>query len=290
MKHRKLASLFSVYRGKYRDIWRDHDYYSRRLLRNVLPAYPGADVPWRGYSFIENPPAPYRFALGLRVSYLLRHLFSTGRIREVERRIGSIGETMIGRYPGDTPDKLLLYLMRYVSAKRFPQGDYVHVEIGTLHGGSLIATLMALQEAHSSHKVICIDPLDGYYGRAGDPNTGVAVSREIVEQNIDRFNFANSTVEIVTHYSTELKAIDSVRDSGIISLFIDGDHSYEGVKADWVNYAPFVVPGGYVVFDNYNDPTFPDITAFVDRELKGCPEGWHIVGSLNISLLLRRRG
>jgi cephalosporin hydroxylase len=30
-------------------------------------------------------------------------------------------------------------------------------------------------------------------------------------------------------------------------LFIDGDHSYEGVKSDFVNYSPLVRPGGLIV-------------------------------------------
>lgn len=31
-------------------------------------------------------------------------------------------------------------------------------------------------------------------------------------------------------------------------LFIDGDHSYEGVKADYRLYSPFVAPGGLIAF------------------------------------------
>jgi predicted O-methyltransferase YrrM len=31
-------------------------------------------------------------------------------------------------------------------------------------------------------------------------------------------------------------------------LFIDGDHRYEGVLADWRDYAPLVRPGGLVAF------------------------------------------
>ena len=31
-------------------------------------------------------------------------------------------------------------------------------------------------------------------------------------------------------------------------LFIDGDHTYQGVKADFEMYAPLVRPGGLVVF------------------------------------------
>src|SRR5262249_46382420 len=31
-------------------------------------------------------------------------------------------------------------------------------------------------------------------------------------------------------------------------LFIDGDHSYEGVKHDWEAFSPFVQPFGLVIF------------------------------------------
>lgn len=30
-------------------------------------------------------------------------------------------------------------------------------------------------------------------------------------------------------------------------LFIDGDHSYDGVKQDWENYTPMVKPGGLII-------------------------------------------
>jgi hypothetical protein len=34
-------------------------------------------------------------------------------------------------------------------------------------------------------------------------------------------------------------------------LFIDGDHSYEGVKADWDAYKSFLEPGSIVIFHDY---------------------------------------
>ena len=36
-------------------------------------------------------------------------------------------------------------------------------------------------------------------------------------------------------------------------LFIDGDHSYEGVKADFEDYRKFVRPGGLVAFHDIKD-------------------------------------
>lgn len=40
-------------------------------------------------------------------------------------------------------------------------------------------------------------------------------------------------------------------------LFIDADHSYEGCKADFDNYAPYVEQFGFICFDDYNQPNNP---------------------------------
>jgi cephalosporin hydroxylase len=39
-------------------------------------------------------------------------------------------------------------------------------------------------------------------------------------------------------------------------LFIDGDHSYEGVKADYRNYREFVKPGGFIAFHDIKDTPY----------------------------------
>jgi predicted O-methyltransferase YrrM len=71
-------------------------------------------------------------------------------------------------------------------------------------------------------------------------------------------------------------------------LFIDGDHSYEGVSADFLMYAPCVRPGGIIgfhdivadVFQRYGRPT-PSATGGVWRfwrEIKARhPEHWEFV-------------
>lgn len=37
-------------------------------------------------------------------------------------------------------------------------------------------------------------------------------------------------------------------------LFIDGDHTEEGCYADWNRYSKFVVSGGIIILDDYNQP------------------------------------
>lgn len=47
-------------------------------------------------------------------------------------------------------------------------------------------------------------------------------------------------------------------------LFIDGDHTYEGVKADWEKYSPLVVKGGWVFFHDC-DETSPGVVKLFDE-------------------------
>jgi len=48
-------------------------------------------------------------------------------------------------------------------------------------------------------------------------------------------------------------------------LFIDGDHSREGVLRDFELHLPFVREGGFIVFDDYNDPSSPGVKPAVDE-------------------------
>jgi len=54
-------------------------------------------------------------------------------------------------------------------------------------------------------------------------------------------------------------------------LFIDGDHSYEGVKDDWDNFSPFVVKDGWVFFHDA-DITSPGVVKVTEEINKGWSE------------------
>lgn len=76
-------------------------------------------------------------------------------------------------------------------------------------------------------------------------------------------------------------------------LFIDGDHTFEGVKADYEMYSPLVRPGGLIAFhDVCGHPTMPFIE--VDRfwatlpgdkeEFIAGPELWGGIGVLAVPM------
>lgn len=51
-------------------------------------------------------------------------------------------------------------------------------------------------------------------------------------------------------------------------LFIDGDHTYEGVRADWLAWSPLVRPGGVVAFHDTwpnGDRHEPGVVRWVDE-------------------------
>ena len=48
-------------------------------------------------------------------------------------------------------------------------------------------------------------------------------------------------------------------------LFIDGDHTLDGVKNDYVRYSKYVKKGGYIIFDDYHHPI---IKEYCDKLLK----------------------
>jgi hypothetical protein len=52
-------------------------------------------------------------------------------------------------------------------------------------------------------------------------------------------------------------------------LFIDGDHYKRGVIFDFENYKEFVNPGGFIVFDDYEDFEYsPEVRVAVDEIVK----------------------
>ena len=76
------------------------------------------------------------------------------------------------------------------------------------------------------------------------------------------FCFATQRLVCVNGDSSDTSVVAQVRDvldgRSIDLLFIDGDHSYEGVKGDFERYAPMVSPGGAVLFHDIQPQTSRD--------------------------------
>ena len=69
---------------------------------------------------------------------------------------------------------------------------------------------------------------------------------------LSRYNRNERELHYIDGCSYDSKSIDKVKQilkgRCIDILFIDGDHSYNGVKKDYINYSPFVKDKGLIVF------------------------------------------
>jgi len=195
---------------------------------------------------------------------------------------------MTGRIAGDVQDYVLNYFMVTSAAELDPSAERAHVEIGVLFGGGLLLAAHAIKSIGSRNWIVGIDPLSGYYGDHCDPVTGLKVRPSTVHRNIRRMKLATPKFQLIVAQSGDMIASEALAEVEIASLWIDGDHSYEGVRNDWLIYSPRVCHGGFVLFDNYSDGVFPDIDRFIEGELLPDLDGWDVVIHLGRSMLLRR--
>jgi cephalosporin hydroxylase len=131
------------------------------------------------------------------------------------------------------------------------------LEIGTANGGTLfLLTRVAAPDA----TIVSLD-LPG-----GDWGGGYSEKRIPL---YEAFALPEQRLCLLREDSHTPQALDHVKHafSGrtIDFLFIDGDHSYEGVRSDFEMYAPLVTPGGYIAF---HDIAYTDGVARLWDEVK----------------------
>lgn len=136
---------------------------------------------------------------------------------------------------------------------RLKDGD-VYVEVGTQHGRSTYVAATMLPDGVTMFAVDIFDP-----GGNAD-----SMSRKEFWESVGldkRVTYINKPSDVAAA-GWDGKQIDM--------MFIDADHSYEGVKLDVDSWAPFVKSGGYLYFHDADD-TSPGVEQLV-RELGASDE------------------
>jgi predicted O-methyltransferase YrrM len=111
---------------------------------------------------------------------------------------------------------------------------------------------------------------------------GTPVPQSVVMKNVHKFNIHNNKFEYIQGNSQQIVTLDKLKSliDEIDVLFIDGDHSAQGVKNDFSMYSPMVKQGGYVVFDDYLDKVHsPQVRGAVDDIVSNI-SGYEIIGNL----------
>jgi predicted O-methyltransferase YrrM len=155
------------------------------------------------------------------------------------------------------------------------------LEIGTHRGGTLY---LWARLARPDATLISIDLPGGKFGGGYSPFRA-PIYRRMAQKgqkiHLMRANSHSPATLIETKRLLSGQPVDF--------LFIDGDHSFEGVKQDWEMYSPLVRAGGLVVFHdvagNYEDTqvkAFWDTikTGYPHSEYKVHPDGLYGIGVL----------
>ena len=152
------------------------------------------------------------------------------------------------------------------------------VEVGSFRGRSTVALARGTEDGHGA-RVYAVEPHESFHGPRGGvfgPEDRAAFFRNMVRTGAYRqVRLLNTTSEVLAAGWKERVAL----------LWLDGDHSYEGVRADFDAWAPHLLPRCDVVLDDTDDPALGPYRLV--EELTS--EGWTRMSSVDRIVQLRRR-
>jgi predicted O-methyltransferase YrrM len=153
--------------------------------------------------------------------------------------------------PQQVPEELV-GLFQIVSALRPRRA----LEIGTRTGGTLF---MTCRVSDPRATIISVDLPGGRFG------SGYRWPRKFVYRSFAKRDQAVHFIRKDSHNSGTLALVRSLLQGEALDfLFIDGDHTYAGVRSDFEMYAPLVRSGGLIAFhDIAKHP--PKLECDVDR-------------------------
>jgi predicted O-methyltransferase YrrM len=124
-----------------------------------------------------------------------------------------------------------------------------YLEIGIGNGGSWMTCSYFLR--HSLEKSRAVDNL-AYY--------------QAIDQKIEEIefveNFLRSTINDVSFFNSDSKIFLDSHNEKYDVIFIDGDHSYEGVKKDFLKCLKNINPEGVMIFHDIASVGAPGVVQF----------------------------
>ena len=205
-------------------------------------------------ALVLTAPAYYCYCL-----FRLRKL-STAGLEETADFILGPGSALVGAFQHRA--EILPFLRELLA-----QPPRAVAEIGRAQGGTLALLCRA---ASPDALVISLDLPGGVYSGSAPPLNRGFWRKPLLEA----LRGPGQELRLIDADSKAPAAVELFRSAlggrQLDLLFIDGDHTYEGVKADYELYSGFVKPGGVIAFHDIQ-PGFEDQGVAVRRFWKEYP-------------------
>jgi hypothetical protein len=141
-----------------------------------------------------------------------------------------------------------------------------YVEIGCYAGGS---ACLVLQRPNTN--VLSVD-----LGRPIDHSV-VLNNVKNLNKHLNKYTYVIGNSQVVNTRNEVIKVLPNID-----VLFIDGDHSYQGVQNDFFMYNDLVNDGGYIIFDDYHDRQHsPEVRKSVDDLILKISDKYEIIGTFS---------
>lgn len=190
--------------------------------------------------------------------YLYRRSLKDIRRRmQVENDLTDVLDTVLNIEPGYPPYQISAMQLREEIRKLTEILDNQNpkniLEIGTAKGGTLYVWNRYLE---SINEFISLDLPGGRFG-GGYNKKKTNIFREFSESTEMKF------IRDDSHKSETFETVSKLAGDGIDFLFIDGDHTYQGVKQDFEMYSQLVSEGGIIAF--HDIVNFPDDPSVIEK-------------------------
>lgn len=139
------------------------------------------------------------------------------------------------------------------------QARGIIVEIGSFQGRSTIGLAKGSKLGNNN----MVYAIDKWSNNIVNGTKDVVISKENFINNLKSSQVQDIVIPI---HSTSNEAFDGW-DKKIGMIFIDGDHSYQGVKND-IRWCDFVIPGGIIAFHDYLSPKYDNSVIRAVNEVK----------------------
>ncbi|MCB0700271.1 MAG: class I SAM-dependent methyltransferase [Chitinophagales bacterium] len=163
---------------------------------------------------------------------------------------------------------------------KYARGKSKAVEIGVYEGVNTITIAAAIAEGGTLYG---IDPF--FKGKLG-----ICWGKWVAVLSMKRAKVRDKVILV------EKLSFDAINDvpSEIDFIFIDGDHSYEGIKKDWELFSDIVKPNGYILLHDTLVPEFDLSRASLGsiqfyKDVVTSDERFELVDSVDSLTVLKRK-